>query len=68
MNELLTADVLSTGVPLVVMLLGIYLFFKVAGFIVKVILAIVCLAMLAYLVMSFMGLGPNVVMFQGTPQ
>ena len=59
MNELMITDLLSTGIPVVILLLGIYIFFKVASFIVKTILAIVCLAILAYLVMSFMGVDFN---------
>lgn len=55
MNESMITVLLSTGIPVVILLLGIYIFFKVASFIVKTMLAILCLIILAYLVMSFMG-------------
>ncbi len=61
MNEFMTADLLSSGIPVVIILLALYIFFKVASFIVKSILAVVCLLMLAYLVMSFMGIDFNII-------
>lgn len=43
------------GAPLLIMLLCAYIFFKVAGFIVKAILAVVVLILLVYFGMSLMG-------------
>lgn len=43
------------GVPLLIMLVCAYIFFKVVGFFVKIIMAVVVLMMLVYLGMSIMG-------------
>ncbi len=43
------------GAPLIIMLACAYIFFRVVGFFIKIILAVVVLMMLVYLGMAFTG-------------